>query len=95
MVPFRSDVNPRRRGGTQAKIGLLNGVKDKDWWISPPPIISFVWVLRQGGELDAATERPKEDGALCGLTETSVPQWYIEGAFLGSVTTGDTTAVTA
>ena len=39
-----------------------------------------------GGErVNAATERPREDGALRGLTGKSGPSWPIDGAFLGDL----------
>ena len=95
MPPSRSDADPGRCGGSRAAIEPLNDGNIEDWWMSPPPVTSFDRILRQGGEVNAATERPREDGASRGMTGTSGPPWTIDGAFLGDLYPEDTTAVTA
>ena len=78
---------PKQTQGTVAarkqKIEPLNDVKDKDWWTSPPPIISFVRVLRQDGGFGVAANGPEPERTATarGLTETSSPLWSIDGAF--------------
>ena len=93
MVSFRSNAGPGRCGGPRTTIEPLNGGDIEDRWMSPPPVTSFDRILRQGGEVNAATKGPREDGASHGMTGKSGPLWPIDGAFLGSMLPEDTAAI--